>query len=238
MCSTYNITRSSLTVIQRELSLASDLSNLIVSGHRPWKDLFTRNSFFTLDFKYYIMVTSASTDKESHNLWSGFIESKVRVLVQNLERHPSIALARPFNKGYERIHRCKGEAELDEIQKGSVKYIVQDTVSSGAKDEVDAAGADVNVESIPGAAVDGAAGTDAQAKKGETPDIEKTMEVYTSTHYIGLELANSKSRRPSSRWRHARMLTSSQTPGRWICRSRSRNLKPSASTGRSTKKAI
>jgi len=160
--------------------MASDLSHLIVSGHRPWKDLFSKHSFFTSDFKYYIMVISACTDKESHNLWSGFVESKVRVLVQNLERHPSIALARPFNKGYERTHRCKSETELDEIGKGTVKYVVQDT----AQPDVEAK-------------VQGEGEADLKVNGDNVPKDESSLDVYTATHYIGVELANSKSIQPS-----------------------------------------
>jgi poly(A) polymerase len=191
MCSTYNITRSSLTIIKRELGVASELSNQIVSGRRPWKDLFAKHSFFTTDFKYYIMVVSTSTDKESHNLWSGFIESKVRVLVQNLERHPSIALARPFTKGYERTHRFKDSAELDEIGTGSVKYVTKDTVPSETTVTVEVAGAGVKVETSP-AKAESEDNADSAVKMEGVLANDGSREVFTATHYIGVELANSK----------------------------------------------
>lgn len=126
MCSTFNITQSAKTVILQELERAGEITDGIMMGRRPWKDLFTKHTFFTEDYKYYISVTSTSKTKEAHKVWSGYVESKVRLLVQGLERHPSIAIARPFNKGYDRVHWCKNDAEIEQVQNGSLAHIMKE----------------------------------------------------------------------------------------------------------------
>ena len=95
-------------------------------GRRPWSDLFQKHTFFTSDYKYYMTVVTASRSKEDHKIWSGFVESKVRLLVQRVEAHASISLARPFNKGYERRHMCRSREELEKVQDGSLQYVVTD----------------------------------------------------------------------------------------------------------------
>ncbi|KAK1640263.1 Poly(A) polymerase central domain-containing protein [Colletotrichum phormii] len=127
MCATYNITRSAMTVISQELSRGCDITDNIMMGKSPWSDLFVKHTFFTKGYKYYISVITASTDKEAHKIWSGYVESKVRVLVQGLEQHASIALAHAFNKGYERRHRCANEGEVSQVQAGSFSFLAKDS---------------------------------------------------------------------------------------------------------------
>lgn len=137
MCATFNITRSSMAIIKRELKRALDITENIMVAKAPWSDLFVKHTFFTAGYKYYISVITASKSKEHHKVWSGYVESKVRMLVQKLEQHRSIALARPFNKGYERRHRCKNESEIEQVQEGSLEFLVTDpSDTSEAKAEV------------------------------------------------------------------------------------------------------
>ena len=93
------------------------------------------------------------------------MESKVRLLVAGLETHDSIYLAHPFNKGFERVHKCASEGEIDKVKGGSLAFQIKDipteTTDAGAalKEE----GVKVNADS-------------------------KHSIVYTTTYYIGLEL--------------------------------------------------
>ncbi|CAK7228066.1 polynucleotide adenylyltransferase [Sporothrix bragantina] len=175
MCATYNISQSSLSIIKRELEKASETAQMIMAGRQPWKDLFVKHTFFTSDYKYYISIISSSTDKVSQNLWSGFIESKVRVLVQGLERHQSIALARAFNKGYERTHFAKTKAEAEKIQDGNLEYLKTEEELEKEVAAAAAAAPAANGEAADGAKEDGA-------------EPYKPTVIYTLTHYIGLEL--------------------------------------------------
>lgn len=187
MCATFNITHSSKSVIQKELDHFAQLVDQIMLGKLPWKSLFVKHTFFTQDYKYYIIVNAASTTKENRKVWGGFVESKIRLLVQSLERHASIQLARPFNKGYERKHKCKrGLDEWTEILDGSLQYVVKDDDSA---DEVKAEPASLAMKD------DGTEATDVDVDvdiKAEAEDPDTPKEIYTSTHYIGLELREGK----------------------------------------------
>ncbi|KAH6604086.1 hypothetical protein Trco_007532 [Trichoderma cornu-damae] len=167
MCATFNITRSSMTVIQRELRRGLEISEQIMVGKRPWSDLFVKHTFFTSGYRYYISVVSASKDKEAHKVWSGYVESKVRMLVQKLEQHPSIALAHAFNKGYDRRHLCKNDHEIEQVQEGSLEFMMKDE------------GGDQSAK--PASKPDG-------KDKDASSESSSPVEVFTTTHYIGLEL--------------------------------------------------
>lgn len=229
MCATFNITRSSMTIINRELKRALQISESIMGGKRPWSDLFVKHTFFTAGYKYYISVISAAKTKESHTIWSGYVESKVRMLVQKLEQHQSIALAHPFNKGYERHHRCQNEKEIEYVQEGSLDFLCKENTVESSIIKIEPAVAELPVKAEngddgnpikPETAEDGrfikaengestlaiksehpedtgpikADPTQPEisdnAKPSETPVIGGVTDVYTTTHYIGLELAS------------------------------------------------
>jgi poly(A) polymerase len=201
MCATHNVGKSSLVVIQQELERGAQVTDEIMIGKRPWKDLFTKHTFFTSGFRYYLTVIASSRTKKAQNAWSGFVESRVRVLVNKLELHPSIALARPFNKGYDREHRCKDNAQVEEvISAGSLAYVykppadgegqAKPETKQEVKPEPKAEDSELppatNVKPEP---AEGEA--DAKVKLEDIP--EKTaepedMEIYTTNHYIGLQL--------------------------------------------------
>jgi poly(A) polymerase len=91
------------------------------------------------------------------------------MLVQKLEQHPSIALAHAFNKGYERRHLCNDDSGIAQVQDGSLDYLIK-------------GGEDCPAPAVPKPDVteNGDAGP-----KGPT-------EIFTTTHYIGLELDEGK----------------------------------------------
>jgi poly(A) polymerase len=221
MCATFNITRSSMTIINRELKRALQISESIMVGKRPWSDLFTKHTFFTAGYKYYISVISAAKTKEGHTIWSGYVESKVRMLVQKLEQHQSIALAHAFNKGYERHHRCHNEQEIESVQEGSLDYLCKDDTDGPSVLKIEPAVAELPIKTENGhngQAVKAENGENGQTIKAEptedngpitaepikdetwddvkpteTPAASGITDVYTTTHYIGLELASGMS---------------------------------------------
>lgn len=211
-----------MTVIQQELTRGCEITDNIMVGKNPWSDLFVKHTFFTQGYKYYISVISASTDKEAHKIWSGYVESKVRVLVQGLEQHQSIALAHAFNKGYERRHRCTSDEEVQQIQAGSLNFLVKDsqaTDDTGAlKEEKLETKAELNgipglkteTDNIPGLeaeALDTNVGSkkevieedkfkledEHQVKLEDCKPRSPLAEVFTTTHYIGLALSEGRS---------------------------------------------
>jgi poly(A) polymerase len=164
MCATHNITKSTKEIIHRELKRGGDIADQIMMGKAQWKELFVKHTFFTEGYKYYLSVISASTTREAQNIWSGLVESKVRLLVVGLEGHDSIALAHPFNKGFERVHECRTDEEIEKAKSGSLEFLIKATT-----DKEDAGSVKPEVLKAPG-------------------NGSKSTVVYTTTYYIGLEL--------------------------------------------------
>lgn len=178
MCATHNITKSTLTIITRELHRAADITSKIFSGECQWKDLFTRHTFFSQGYKYYLSIVSASLTKEAQLVWSGLVQSKVRRLVSGIEQsQPNVQIAHPYTKGFDRIHKVKSEDEKDEVLQGSIKYQTSDVVTTEEAN---------NIKQQT------AAQGDAEGLKMPTADAEAAKDgsstVHTTTYYIGIEL--------------------------------------------------
>lgn len=180
MCATHNVTHSTLEVMHRELKRGAVITEKIVTGKAPWKDLFGKHTFFTKDYKYYLSIISASTTKEAQKIWSGRVESKVRHLVGKLESNESISLAHPFNKTFERVHRCRTDEEIEKAKGGSLEYLFKDIPAETIelKNELEGGTAVVKEEEVNG-------------DKKSNSDENFTF-VYTTTSYIGLELYEGK----------------------------------------------
>lgn len=190
MCATHNITKSNMAIIKKELKRGGQIVDQILSGREQWKALFAKHTFFTTDYKYYLSVVSASTTSDAQKIWAGLVESKVRFLVSELERHKSIALAHPFNKGFERSHDCTNDEEIDLVKGGKLDFLVKDGKNNVVKGDAivkrelarNGDGDDKQEDNESKAEENG------QAETNDLPaDKERTM-VYTTTFYIGLEL--------------------------------------------------
>lgn len=144
-----------------------------------WNDLFTRHTFFTQDYKYYLSITASSKTKEAESIWSGLVESKLRHLVGALDRKAIIALAHPFPKGFERIHLVTDAQAMEAVKNGSTQYQAKGTttgMTDETKDAAHQAAAQYGVEN---------------AEVPEPPQQQPkndSQTVYTTTYYIGLEL--------------------------------------------------
>lgn len=182
MCATFNITQSAFQIIQRELSRGGSIADQIMAGKSSWKDMFVKHSFFTTDHKYYLAVIATGLSKDAHKIWSGFVESKVRILVGDVERHQSIAIARPFNKGYDRRHKVKSEEQKQSVIDGSFAFLTTEEQIVGAKDESEAVKSEEHsepkVKSEDGAVVkseNGATLPDMAAVKNEEASLSHSM---------------------------------------------------------------
>jgi len=182
MCATHNITLSTKTIIIRELERGGDITDKIFTGQLQWKDLFSKHTFFTNDFKYYLRINAASRTKDAQHVWSGLVESKIRLLVSSLETQGSIGVARPFNKGFSRVHRCRNETEIDSVICGDLQYQATD---------VETETTDTVKDPKHGAAAQGDAdGMEMpNGEDGTTSNGDETHIMYTTTYYVGIELA-------------------------------------------------
>lgn len=182
MCATHNITMSTKEIITRELTRGGDIADKIFTGQLQWKDLFSKHSFFTNDYKYYLSIVASSRTKDAQHVWSGLVESKVRLLVLNLENQGSIQVARPFNKGFDRVHKCKDETEIEAVFSGDLRY-----QATGSKTET----TDVVRDPKHTAVAEGGAEGMAMPNGSDELDAgaEEITMIYTTTYYVGIELA-------------------------------------------------
>ncbi len=98
--SAFNVSHTTLSVIRRELVRAAKVAGRInsrVEGY-AWPRLFARYELFS-KYRRFIRVDVISGKKE-HMRWVGFVESKLRLLVLELEQLPQIRRLRPYTKAF------------------------------------------------------------------------------------------------------------------------------------------
>lgn len=100
MCSTHNVTKSTLALMTSEFARGSEMMLKIEQGSASWADLFARSDFFAR-YRHFFQILAVSESAEDHRIWSGFVESKVRILMNKLELEANIAVAPPFTETYE-----------------------------------------------------------------------------------------------------------------------------------------
>nr|CDS28351.1 poly(A) polymerase [Hymenolepis microstoma] len=107
--STYNVQRSNKLVIEREFKEAFDITRDIVLKKRHWSDLFKPSFFFT--YRHYLCVIVSGNEKRPFKERCGLVESRLRVLVSNLESIRYVQLAHVNSRSYGRGPRDE-EAEF------------------------------------------------------------------------------------------------------------------------------
>ncbi|XP_061545548.1 poly(A) polymerase gamma isoform X2 [Phycodurus eques] len=90
--STYNVSTSTRTIMSEEFKFGLSVTDEILQGKAEWPKLFEPPNFFQ-KYKHYIVLTASASTEENHLEWIGLVESKIRVLVGNLERNEYITLA-------------------------------------------------------------------------------------------------------------------------------------------------
>lgn len=98
--STFNVTPSTKRVIISELERGMGITDEIMIGKCSWEKLFESSSFF-FKYRHFIVLLVSSQSAEDHLEWCGLVESKVRILVGNLERNYHICLAHVNPKCFE-----------------------------------------------------------------------------------------------------------------------------------------
>lgn len=90
--STYNVSTSTRTIMSEEFKYGLSVTDEILQGKAEWSKLFEPPNFFQ-KYKHYIVLSASASTEENHLEWIGLVESKIRVLVGNLERNEYINLA-------------------------------------------------------------------------------------------------------------------------------------------------
>lgn len=90
--STYNVSVSTRNVMVDEFKQGLAITDEILQNKAEWSKLFEAPNFFQKYKHYIVLLASASTEKQ-HLEWVGLVESKIRILVGNLEKNEYITLA-------------------------------------------------------------------------------------------------------------------------------------------------
>ena len=96
--STFNVSNSTLKVMQGEFEASMKICEEIIDGKAKWDRLFEAPNFFC-KYRHFIVLEASSISEEDQLTWEGLVESKVRHLVANLERE-AISLAHVWPKNY------------------------------------------------------------------------------------------------------------------------------------------
>lgn len=99
--STFNVSSSTSKVIQNEFKEGMEITDEIMLGNAGWEKLFQIPNFF-LKYRHFIVLLVSSSNADDHLEWCGLIESKIRILIGNLERNQHINLAHVNPKCYEK----------------------------------------------------------------------------------------------------------------------------------------
>jgi poly(A) polymerase len=111
MCSTHNVSKSTMEVMKEEFKRGSEVMLRIEQRKATWADLFTKSDFFHRH-KHFFQVVAVATSEESHRAWAGFVESRIRQLVLRLETEEFIAGAPPFPETYEVVVHGTTDEEI------------------------------------------------------------------------------------------------------------------------------
>merc|ERR1719384_2480115 len=96
--STFNVSNSTLKVMQGEFEASMKICEDIVAGKSKWEKLFEAPNFFC-KYRHFIVLEASSSCEEDQLTWEGLVESNVRHMVTNLERE-AISLAHVWPKSY------------------------------------------------------------------------------------------------------------------------------------------
>jgi poly(A) polymerase len=90
MCSTHNVSESTMKVMIQEFERADEIANRVYYTG-PWSDLFETSDFF---YKYecYISIHASSCDHDIQLKWVGMVESRVRQLIKRLEAQAAVEI--------------------------------------------------------------------------------------------------------------------------------------------------
>ncbi|KAK5703826.1 polynucleotide adenylyltransferase [Elasticomyces elasticus] len=183
MNTAHTVTRSTKTVMMREFKRAEAVVDEIVHKGKPWKTLFERHDFFTQKYKHYICVNTAARDQNAHDAWAGLVQSKIKWLMGGIETSDanSVELVQPYTKGFNRVHLCQDENQMEKTLDGSLEYQVKATETSSTDDHADVKAqiAQSDADGVEFMVTDG----ETAVKKEEWP-----QKVYTTTYYLGIGL--------------------------------------------------
>ena len=144
--STFNVTRSTRSVMLQEFKRGLDVCMDILLGKRTWDDLFEPLNFFAL-YKRYIVISASASTQDQLLIWSGLVESKICILISKLEDNEGIELAHVYSQSYPRdvpdskdshlmwfigLELCKGPSRLSLTLTYEIQMFINQVILSPA----------------------------------------------------------------------------------------------------------
>ncbi|KFD55236.1 hypothetical protein M514_03877 [Trichuris suis] len=102
--STFNVTTSTRTIIEEAMNEALDVTMDILVGKSSWAKLFEPSNFFW-KYKHYIALMGYANTAEDLLIFTGLVESRLRVLVAQFERNPGMDLIHLIPEHFVPINR-------------------------------------------------------------------------------------------------------------------------------------
>lgn len=101
--SSFNVTENTKQLIQRKMLVAAETCDKIMKGDVKWDSLFNTCHMFH-EYEHFLIVIASADATSDHIKWFGLIESKIRHLVNGVEKDcPIIASARIWPKPFTKI---------------------------------------------------------------------------------------------------------------------------------------
>ncbi|XP_073350174.1 poly(A) polymerase type 3-like [Pagrus major] len=88
----FNVSPFTFNIITEEIKRGHVIAEEIQQEKADWSKLFEMPEFYA-KYKHYILLQASSAPDQQHLEWVGLVESKIRLLVGNLERKEHISLA-------------------------------------------------------------------------------------------------------------------------------------------------
>jgi len=101
--SAYNVSRTTKKILLKEFRRGAKIAHKINSriDDVSWMQLFKRYEIFK-EYSHYLRIDALSRNSDDHIKWKGFVESRLRLLIQELELYSQdIGHLRPNTRGYE-----------------------------------------------------------------------------------------------------------------------------------------
>jgi poly(A) polymerase len=99
MCSTHNVSESSLAIIHSQFQNGYKTLQSIFEGTLLWSNLFLPFEFFQ-SYQYYLSVTAYCEEKNKIHQFSTLVESQLRYLCCVLESEETITVMHPYTTVY------------------------------------------------------------------------------------------------------------------------------------------
>eukprot|EP01121_Diplochlamys_sp_Union-15-3_P022453 TRINITY_DN9569_c0_g1_i1.p1 TRINITY_DN9569_c0_g1~~TRINITY_DN9569_c0_g1_i1.p1 ORF type:complete len:483 (+),score=50.24 TRINITY_DN9569_c0_g1_i1:145-1593(+) len=96
MNSTFNVSESTLKIIKKEFARGNSITE---KDNVDWRALFEPSTFFS-DYKIYIQIDVTALNEEDLRCWSGRVQSRLRILIRELEKNRLIETAHPHPVWY------------------------------------------------------------------------------------------------------------------------------------------